>query len=241
MPTKISDRLLGLWDRSTSTISTAIEANPRSQDHHQEDQQQDSPTDEKKNSFQEIISPVCRNNPSAVLGLVRLSTWNLHSQTAFADFATKVVAGDQRKVLAVSPWNSTAPILNQRKRNSSVSFSEQKNHSLSDNKSLTEIVGQPRYSTDYHYVSLEAASDRVEPSVISQLLRDLSSWKKSYDIVLLDLGIVGQPVSQSLANWCDAIYLISNDADHKRYAMAGRQIDHWTTSGFRLDAAIHVA
>ncbi|MEY4568286.1 MAG: hypothetical protein RLY14_3256, partial [Planctomycetota bacterium] len=127
MPVKISDRLLGLWDRSTSSINTTIEANQRSPYHQQEDQRRDSPSDDKKSFFQVILSPVNRNIPCAVLGLVRLSTWNLHSQTAFADFGARVVSSDQRKVLAVSPWNSTAPILNQRKLNPSVSFSEQKN------------------------------------------------------------------------------------------------------------------
>jgi hypothetical protein len=241
MPAKISERLLGLWNRNPSTITSATEESFSAQEHFAAEPGQDSSTDEKHRVLQSLLSPVYRNNTCAVLGLVRLSSWNLHSQTSFADFCAKVATNEQRKVLAISPWTTSAPILNQRKRSSAATTSDQIHQAVSRVDSETEMGEHSGGSKDYFYISLEAAADRVEPSVISQLLRDLSLWKKTYDIVLLDLGIVGQPVSQSLANWCDAIYLISNEADQKRYATAGRQIDHWTNSGFRLDAAIHVA
>ena len=239
MPTKISERLLGLWNHNSSRTTIEESANPA--DTQLDEQQQDSANVEQQRLLQSILSPVYRNNPCAVLGLVRLSTWNLHSQTSFADFCAKVATNEQRKVLAVSPWTSSAPVLNQHKLSSPIAAVDPIDHSASTSSLETDLIVRSAGSKDYLYISLDAAADRVEPSVISQLLRDLSLWKKSYDIVLLDLGIVGQPVSQSLANWCDAIYLISNDADHKRYASAGRQIDHWKTAGFRLDAAIHVA
>jgi len=241
MPEKISERLLGLWSRSTSAMTTAVDGSNCSPEGSVVEQRQDSLSDERAGLLQALLSPTYRNNPCAVLGLVRLSSWNMHSQTSFADFCARITTSEQRKVLAVSPWVSSAPILNQRKLPPATANSDQIHLSGSQYISEMESGEHSQVTKDYTYLSLEAAADRVEPSIISQLLRDLSSWKKTYDIVLIDLGIVGQPVSQSLANWCDAIYLISNDADHKRYATAGRQIDHWKTSGFRLDAAIHVA
>lgn len=241
MSTKISDRLLGLWNRSNSTLTTADEKSRDEHDNPLADLRQDLSADDKYGLFHSLLSPVYRANPCVVVGLVRLSHWNLHSQTSFADFCTKVATKEQRKVLAVSPWASSAPILNQRKLSSFAEISDQISHASSRNTADAELRECSRGMNDYFYLSLEATADRVEPSVISQLLRDLSMWKKTFDIVLLDLGMVGQPVSQSLANWCDAIYLISNEADQKRVATAGRQIDHWTASGFRLDAAIHVA
>jgi hypothetical protein len=241
MPEKISERLLGLWNRSASAMTTPVNQSLSSPECSVAEQRQDSLIDERAGLLQALLSPVYHNNPCAVLGLVRLSSWNMHSQTSFADFCAKIATNEQRKVLAVSPWASSAPILNQRKLPPTTATSDKIHPSETKRNSEVEVGEHSHPSKDYSYLSLEAAADRVEPSVISQLLRDLSAWKKTYDIVLLDLGIFGQPVSQSLANWCDAIYLISNDTDHKRYATAGRQIDHWKISGFRLDAAIHVA
>jgi hypothetical protein len=100
-----------------------------------------------------------------------------------------------------------------------------------------KLAGQ---STPTDFLSLDAPEFRLDPTLVSRLLRELPVWKKHRPLILIDLGQINSIVSQALAPWCDATIVLSQGTLSTRNQEV-RAIRAWLKAGFHLNAAVHVA
>ena len=95
-------------------------------------------------------------------------------------------------------------------------------------------------STPQNFLSFDAQESRLDPTLVSRLLRELPIWKKHSPLILIDLGQINSVVSQSLAPWCDATLVLSQGTLSSRNQDL-RAIRAWLKAGFHLNGAVHVA
>lgn len=89
-------------------------------------------------------------------------------------------------------------------------------------------------------VTLDAQESRVDPTLVSRILRELPGWKKQRAFVFLDIGKLNSETAQLLASWCDLTILLTQGSLTK-LANDTRDIRKWRTDGYPLNAAVHVA
>jgi hypothetical protein len=95
-------------------------------------------------------------------------------------------------------------------------------------------------ATPPDFLSLDAQESGLDATLVSRLLRELPIWKKHSPLVLIDLGQINSAVSQSLAPWCDATFVLSQGTLSSGNRDS-RSIRAWLKAGFHLHGAIHVA
>jgi hypothetical protein len=120
-------------------------------------------------------------------------------------------------------------------------FGEMLTLSLELPKSLTivpwKIIGKV---SDTSVLSLDAQEFRLDPTLISRLLRELPIWKKQSPLILVELGRINSDLARSLTSWCDVTVVLSHGALPSR-AHHLRAIRAWRQTGHPLNAAVHVA
>lgn len=89
-------------------------------------------------------------------------------------------------------------------------------------------------------LTLNAQEVRLDPTLVSRILRDIPGWKKNKTFVLLDIGRLNSEMAQLLATWCDLTILLTQGS-LTELSNESREIRKWRAEGYPLNAAIHVA
>lgn len=79
------------------------------------------------------------------------------------------------------------------------------------------------------------------PPTLEQLPRWLSSWKRDYQRILLDLGPLDQPICRTVGRYCDATLLILGPETCASPTWLRRHIDHLTECDTSLTGSLLVS
>lgn len=89
-------------------------------------------------------------------------------------------------------------------------------------------------------ITLDAQESRLDPTLVSRILREIPGWKKHKSFVLLDIGRLNSEMAQLLATWCELNILLTQGS-LTELSNDSRDIRKWRAEGYPLNAAIHVA
>ena len=101
------------------------------------------------------------------------------------------------------------------------------------------VIGAPLGK--WSEVTIPMRLGMTAPPTLEQLPRWLSSWKRDFSRILLDLGPLDQPICRTVGRYCDATMLILGPDTCASPTWLRRHIDHLTECDTSLTGSLLVS